>query len=255
MAAWIVVPSLGQLRTDLNRLAPNRDKTSDGTLGDDAHKSRVSDHNDDEIGRVPIRDADSKHEVHAIDLDANLNVPNLTMEMVVQHVVGRCRSGAEKRLRYVIYDRRIWERSNGWKQRGYNGDNPHLGWAHFSGSYESEHEADTASWRLEDIPVALTDADKKWLEGKITAAEKRIRADLASTVDDFLNIKTGDKAVPGRTVGDVLRDFSKLRGALVGDKADTKNAAIPQDAPISRAIAAADVVLRVDADQPAAAGK
>jgi hypothetical protein len=168
MAAWILVPCLGQLRTELNRLAPNRDKTSDGTIGDPAHQARVSDHNDDEVGNVPIRDADGKHEVHALDLDVNLHEPGLSMEMVVQHVVGRCRSGAEKRLRYVIYNRRIWEQLNGWRQRSYSGDNAHTQHAHFSASYESKYEADTSSWRLEDIPVALTEGDKDWLEATIT---------------------------------------------------------------------------------------
>ncbi|WP_430789611.1 hypothetical protein [Actinoplanes sp. G11-F43] len=170
MAGWVLVPCLVQLRTELNRLAPERDRTSDGTIGDTAHQSRVSDHNDDEVGRVPIRDADSKHEVHAVDLDVDLREPNLTMEMVVQHVVRRCRSGAERRLRYVIYNRRIWEASSGWRQRAYGGDNAHTQHAHFSSSYETKLEASTASWHLEDIPVALTDADKKWLAAQIDKA-------------------------------------------------------------------------------------
>jgi hypothetical protein len=145
------VPCLGRLRTDLNRLAPNRDKSSDGTIGDTAHQSRVSDHNDDEVGNVPIRDADGKHEVHAYDADVDLREPGLTMEMVVQHIVARCRSGAEKRLRYVIFNRRIWEASNGWRQRAYSGDNPHDKHAHFSSSYETAREADTSSWHLDEL--------------------------------------------------------------------------------------------------------
>lgn len=178
MATWVLVPCLVQLRAELNRLAPGRDRTSDGTIGDTAHQGRVSDHNDDEVGKVPIRDADSKHEVHAVDLDVDLREPNLTMEMVVRHVVGRCRAGAEKRLRYVIYNRRIWEASNGWRQRAYSGDNAHTQHAHFSASYETKLEASTASWHLEDIPVALTDADKKWLAAQIdkaaTSAAERV---------------------------------------------------------------------------------
>lgn len=160
MAAWVLVPCLVQLRTELNRIAPRRDKTSDGALGDTAHQGRVSDHNDDEVGKVPIRDTDSKHEVHAIDLDVNLREPGLTMEKVVRHVLARCRGGAERRLRYIIYNRRIWEASNGWRQRAYTGDNPHDQHAHFSASYETRLEASTASWRLEDISVALTAVDK-----------------------------------------------------------------------------------------------
>lgn len=164
MATWVLVPCLGQLRTELNTIAPNRDKTTDGTIGNAAHQKHISDHNDDEVGRVPIRDADGKHEVHAVDLDVDLREPGLSMERVVQHVIARCRSGAEKRLRYVIYNRRIWEQSNGWRQRSYVGDNAHTEHAHFSSSYETKLEASTASWGLEDIPVALTEGDKKWLE-------------------------------------------------------------------------------------------
>jgi hypothetical protein len=165
------------------------------------------------------------------------------MEQVVQHVLGRCRSGAEKRLRYIIFNRRIWEAADGWVQTPYIGGNPHDKHAHFSASYETKHEASTASWHLEEIPVALTEADKKWLSGQIDAVEARIKADALARVDDFLAVKTGDKAHAGRTVGDVLRDFSKLRGALVGDPADTANAAIPAGAPISRVVAAADEAL------------
>lgn len=178
MAGPVLVPCLVQLRTDVNNVCPARDRASDGWIGDRAHQENVSDHNDDEVGRVPIRDADAKHEVHALDLDADLRTPGLTMEMVVQHIVTRCRSGAERRLRYVIFKRRIWEASNGWRQRAYGGDNPHTEHAHFSASYDSWHEANTASWRLEDIPVALTEADRAWLADKIdkaaTAAADRV---------------------------------------------------------------------------------
>jgi hypothetical protein len=151
VASWELVPCLGQLRTELNRIAPNRDRTTDGTIGNAAHQTHVSDHNDDEVGKVPIRDADSKHEVHAIDLDADLRTPDLTMEMVVQRVLARCRSGKEKRLRYIIYNRRIWEASNGWRQRAYVGDSPHTEHVHFSASYETALEASTASWGLDGL--------------------------------------------------------------------------------------------------------
>lgn len=244
MAGWILVPCLNRLRTDLNRVAPGRDKTSDGTVGDVAHQGRVSDHNDDEIGRVPIKDADSKHEVHAVDLDADLRTPGLTMEAVVQHTIGRCRSGAEKRLRYVIYNRRIWEASNGWRQRSYNGDNPHTQHAHFSSSYETKLEASTASWRLEDIPVALTEADKKWIKALIDGGIKAVRDDLASR--GFLDVKINDKAHTGRTTGDVFRDLAKLRGHLVGDGPDTNNAKIVKDSPLGKIVRAADKILEQD---------
>jgi hypothetical protein len=243
MASWVLVPCLVQLRTELNQLAPNRDKSSDGTIGDAAHQDRVSDHNDDEVGRVPIRDADSKHEVHAVDLDADLREPGLTLEMVVQHVVGRCRSGKERRLRYVIYRRRIWEASNGWKQQDYDGDNAHEEHAHFSSSYVTELEASTASWALEEIPVALTETDKKWLVAQISAVETRLRAEINAVPTEDLALKIGDKANPARSNGDLKQDLAKLRGLLVGDRADTANAKLDPTSPLARIINAADKVL------------
>lgn len=170
MPGPVLVPCLQRLRADVDALCPGRDRSSDGWIGDPAHQQRSSDHNDDEVGRVPIRDADTTPEVHALDLDVNLRTPGLTMEMIVQHVLARCRSGAERRLRYVIYNRRIWELANGWRQRVYAGDNPHTGHAHFSASYDSWHEANTASWQLEGIPVALTPQDKAWLSAEIAKA-------------------------------------------------------------------------------------
>lgn len=198
MADWELVPALQRLRTDLNTVAPNRDKTSDGTIGDRAHQLSVSDHNDDEVGRVPIKDADSKHEVHAYDADADLREPGLTMEMIVQQTLSRCRAGIEKRLRYIIFNRRIWEASNGWKERDYTGASPHTEHAHFSASYETKREADTSSWRFEEIPVALTNADKNWISQQIDAradqTEVNILAKVGAAVGALkVNVTPGEK--------------------------------------------------------------
>lgn len=172
MAAWVLVPCLYALRAEVNTLAPNRDKRSDGTIGDARHQKHVSDHNDDEIGKVPVKDADNVHEVHALDLDADLREPGLTMGTVIAFIVDRCRTGEEKRLTNIIWDRTIWSADNGWKPRVYKGDNPHTEHAHLSASYNTRYEASTASWHLEDIPVALTEADKKWISAQLETAAK-----------------------------------------------------------------------------------
>jgi hypothetical protein len=194
MADPILIPCLVQLRDEFNLIAPARSKASDGWIGDTAHQQETSDHNDDEVGRVPIRDADSKHEVHAVDVTAPITGAELRypptgathvsgMEAVVQFLLSRCRSGAEKRLRYMIYNRRIWEASNGWRQRAYTGPSPHTEHAHFSASYTTSLEASTASWHLEDIPVALTADDKKWLSAEIAKAVTAANAARAATGD------------------------------------------------------------------------
>jgi hypothetical protein len=148
MADWTLVPCLVQLRAAFDRLAPDRDHSSDGSVGDRAHASRASDHN-------PAADG----QVHAIDVDMSGPWPGgLTMERIVQHLLARCRSGAEKRLTYVIYNRRIWSASSGWVQKPYSGANRHDKHAHFSASHNPQLEASTASWHLEDL-MALTDAE------------------------------------------------------------------------------------------------
>lgn len=47
----------------------------------------------------------------------------------------------------------------------------------------------------------------------------------------------GDKVNRNRTVGDVLRDLAKLRGVLVGDPADTTNAALSPHSPLAQLLA------------------
>jgi len=151
MADWVLIPCLKVLFAEFDRIAPSRDTASDGSIGDTAHQREVSDHNPDETGSVPIHDADHLNEVHAIDVDNNLREPDLTMEDVVQFLLGRCRSGAERRLRYIIYNRRIWSASSGWVQKAYAGASAHTEHAHFSASYDTALEASTTSWHLEDL--------------------------------------------------------------------------------------------------------
>jgi hypothetical protein len=240
VTAWILIAAGKSLFAEFDQIAPGRGHASDGSIGDTAHQHEVSDHNPDETGSVPVHDADHINEVHAIDVDNDLREPGLDMEQVVQFLLGRCRSGAEKRLRYIIYNRRIWEADNGWRQRSYTGPSPHTEHAHFSLSYTTSLEASTASWHLEDIPVALTTDDKKWITGQLNAVK-----------DDFLNVKIGDDAYPGRTVGQLCQDVAKLRGVLVGDGKDTANAKLPAGSPLARLIAAADDIL---AQAPATPG-
>jgi hypothetical protein len=200
MTSWVLIAAGESLFAEFNRIAPGRDHASDGSIGDTAHSQEVSDHNPDETGAVPIHDADHINEVHAIDVDNNLNESDLTMEKVVQFMLDRCRSGAEKRLRYIIYYRRIWEADNGWKQRAYTGASAHTEHAHFSFSYVTSLEASTVSWHLEDIPVALTSADKTW-----------ITAQLKTVAEQVWDEKIGNKTYPTRTAKQALNDLSVER--------------------------------------------
>jgi hypothetical protein len=193
MADWILIPCLKALFAEFDKIAPSRDHASDGSIGDTVHQDEVSDHNGDEVGKVPIHDADHVNEVHAIDVDNTLNESDLTMEMAIQFLLGRCRSGAEKRLRYMIYNRRIWSASSGWVQKTYTGASPHTEHAHFSASYTTSLEASTASWHLEDIPVAWTAADKAYLEQRLDQRAREDLEDITALLDKLTQTVPFDK--------------------------------------------------------------
>lgn len=167
MASWILVPCLVSLRNEFNALAPNRDKASDGSIGDTSHAASSSDHNPDETGTTPYEDADSINEVHAIDVDSDLRKSGWTMQRAVNVIVDRHRSGADDRLQNVIYNRRIASRSWGWTWRDYTGSSPHTEHAHFSSRYTTSQESNTKAWGLlaeeeDDMPTAAEVAKAIW---------------------------------------------------------------------------------------------
>lgn len=117
--AWRLAKSLEALRKQVNEAAPNRSTASDGTIGDQAHKARKSDHNPDKHGIV-----------RALDLthDPRNGVDGHRLAEAI--VASR-----DPRVKYVIWNRRIASGSKGpdaWKWRPYSGTNPHDKHVHVS---------------------------------------------------------------------------------------------------------------------------
>lgn len=166
--AWINVPASISLDREFDTAFPDRDTASDGTIGDGEHSQSVSDHNPDETGNTGGKeDPDGLNEVHARDIGITLRRSGWSMERVVQLILARCRSGAEKRLDYIIFNRRIWARSSDWAQRAYTGRNPHDHHAHFSfrygsGSGQSNPENITSPWGI--LAAIEADQPKEWDE-------------------------------------------------------------------------------------------
>jgi len=199
--AVALVPCLVALRGEFNELAPDRDTESDGWIGDAAHQKEASGHNPDDTRGVATEgsDADTIPEVHAIDVDKDLNKPGWSMERAVHIIVDRHRRGVDWRLNYVIYDGRIWARAYGWKQQDYFGANQHDKHAHFSALFGSGQkgnpEADTRPWGLlaaeenDDVDEATMDriADKVAARLKV-APGKGIMDELGK---DLNNDKSG----------------------------------------------------------------
>lgn len=127
---WKLAPCLVAMEAEADRIAPRRRRTSDGSIGDQAHAVRRSDHNPDEEGVTDWVDAlDISHDpANGMDIHAHART-----------IAAR----RDPRIDYIISNRRIWSRANPtW--RTYKGDNPHTLHAHFS--VVDAGRGDTSPW-------------------------------------------------------------------------------------------------------------
>lgn len=145
MASWVITPAEKTLLDEFNSLNPNRDKGADGTIGDASHTSS-SDHTPDEqSSALQDRDSDSVNEVHAVDIDSTGPWPGTTFDQIVMYVVGECRKPNDVgkdhgRIRYIIWNHKIYQAKNGWVAENYSGSpDPHTNHAHFSFEYDTGH--------------------------------------------------------------------------------------------------------------------
>ena len=105
-----------QLRLQVDDSYPDRDRTSDGWIGDLRHSARPSDHNPDAAGIV-----------RAIDIDRDLSgkaKPDLMPDLADQIRLFAKRDKS-KRISYVIFAGKIASPRMGWRWRKYSGINPH----------------------------------------------------------------------------------------------------------------------------------
>ena len=128
--SWHLAPSLAQLRREINARWPGRDKSTDGTIGDAAHSSRVSDHN-----------PNARRSVNAIDIDED----GIDAWGLVDLAI------TDPRVNYVIYERKIWQRKHGFKPRPYSGINAHTKHIHVSIIQSAWAEQDTDPWGVARI--------------------------------------------------------------------------------------------------------
>lgn len=133
---WHLAPCLVAMEDEADRLAPNRNRKADGSIGDQAHQSRTSDHNP------------SDGYVHALDLTHD-PAGGFDCNARVAQIVRR----QDPRIKYIIFNRQVWRsyktashHPEPWTPAPYGGSNPHTFHAHFSviGSDRARH--DTSSW-------------------------------------------------------------------------------------------------------------
>jgi hypothetical protein len=111
-----------QLRLQVDDSYTDRDRTSDGWIGDTRHQARPSDHAPDAEGIV-----------RAIDIDRDLSgkaKPDLMPDLADQ--LRLCAKRGDKRISYIIFDGRIASSKKSWAWRAYSGINKHNHHCHIS---------------------------------------------------------------------------------------------------------------------------
>lgn len=113
MKPWLCKAGV-QLREQIDDWFPDRDRKSDGWVGDSRHANRgfLSDHNPDSTGCV-----------RAIDIDSDLG----TQKGLSLYLADQLRDHAEtdKRISYIIHKGKIASPKKGWAWRDYKGINRH----------------------------------------------------------------------------------------------------------------------------------
>lgn len=138
--------SLAVFRDEVNARWPNRDKASDGWIGDAAHASRQSDHN------PWVKDSAGVGVVRAYDTDAGTGANTDIGLWLAEHVRALGQSGhpALGTGSYVISARRIASPTSEWKWRAYTGANPHTTHTHVSVSLDQAGYDSTHGWGIAD---------------------------------------------------------------------------------------------------------
>lgn len=153
MSDWTLTLGLQTLREQVNEAFPDRDKASDGTIGDAAHQAETSGHNpDDTAGSRPEwdGDGDDRAEVRAWDMDSDLRFPGVSTQDLVDHL--RQLPGLGSVIRYMIYNRRMYHVDDDFAPRAYSGPSPHTEHVHFSGARSQAADGNTTfDYHLEDL--------------------------------------------------------------------------------------------------------
>lgn len=137
------------LRNQINNRWKNRDKASDGWIGDSAHQARISDHN-----------PDSKGLVHAIDIDEDLRGSKNDNVWLADQIIAnaRMKRAGSDRLKYVVYENQIASgtyQSTFWTWRGDNfGHDIHM---HISFTTKGENDGMDFT-----IPILTTGRGGAW---------------------------------------------------------------------------------------------
>lgn len=189
---WRLARSLETLRAEVNGYAPKRSKASDGTIGDPAHASRASRHNENRY-----------HVVTAVDITHD-PAGGCDIHAIARRLV----RVPHPELEYVISDGEVAKRRNKFRWEPYRGTNAHRKHAHFAVGTGPDNDPlppydSTLSWGVslppEDDMPSLKDIEKlldeklKPIKVELDAISERQVPENTVRADIILNRKIAGK--------------------------------------------------------------
>ena len=149
-----------QLREQIDDAFPDRDRTSDGWIGDAKHAARKSDHNPTAEGIV-----------RAIDIDADLKSHASEAFDLADQL--RLLARSDKRISYIIFNGKIASWRGNYKWRPYKGINPHK--KHFHISFTAKGDDDGSMFKIPLLtgePINGTTKSNRSKLGKILSSSR-----------------------------------------------------------------------------------
>jgi Putative peptidoglycan binding domain len=207
---WRTANSLLQLRKQIDALAPERSKISDGTIGNTEHAVRASDHNpwvrDETNTRMGI--------VTALDI-TNDPAHHIVSDDIAKALI----RSKDERIKYVISNGTITSGSDGpspWVGRQYDGKNPHNHHVHISVKPKKEHYDSVNPWvvfvKIDEPP----DEEGKCPKGRPVLS----RGSKGKDVEALQNLlaargsKIISDAVFGFKTEDAVKSFQRKEGLI-----------------------------------------
>ena len=199
-----IAKSLGRLRDQVNAKYPNRNKASDGWIGDAAHAASASDHNPNSAGVVC-----------ALDLT---NDPGKGFD--AHAMADRLRLNRHPDLKYIISNRRICGAWTGWAWQAYFGSNPHSSHVHISVGRGNDGQSvgpydNTSDWAIGGSTAAPKptksneEVAKEVLAGKWGNGADRVNALTSAgynynTIQNIVNAGVGVPSAPAKKSNETI---------------------------------------------------
>lgn len=183
--AWSLAPCLVTLRNQVNAVAPNRSKKSDGTIGDAAHAKTASDHNPNAQGIVCALDL-THDPANGFDADVFAEAQ---------------RKNPHPDLKYIVWRGRIASRKYNWTWRTSSGHFNHI---HISAGVGSDGKSapgtynNTSLWNLGSKGNAMS-ADKLTKE-EVLELHRTYFGSSPGAGYDFRHV--------GGTLGQLIKDWA-----------------------------------------------